>query len=145
MSTKDEVVATYLGAGDPSKRFTDYYPPWIGKLADDVVIEGSLMDGAVQGPEAVRTIIAVIRSLYEHQELNYAGPCGDYGWLEDYVVKVHGEPVGGVVIVTRNADGETERIVANYRPRSSIPRLSRLLGEKLAGTPYREHFAGGES
>jgi len=35
--------------------------------------------------------------------------------------------------------------VANYRPRSSLLLLSRLVGEQLAGTPYAEHFAASES
>jgi len=57
MSIKDNVLATYLGGGDPALRFSDYYPEWLDKLADDVTLEGSLMDGAVQGREAVRVIL----------------------------------------------------------------------------------------
>jgi hypothetical protein len=44
---------TYLGRGDPAGRFTDYYPAWLNNLADDVTVEGSLLDGAVRGAEAV--------------------------------------------------------------------------------------------
>jgi hypothetical protein len=43
-------------------RFKDYYPAWIDDLADDVTVEGSLLDGAAEGPEAVRTIVGTIRS-----------------------------------------------------------------------------------
>jgi hypothetical protein len=145
MSIKGTVLATYLGSGDPASRFTDYYPAWLDNLADDVTVEGSLLDGAVQGPEAVRTIVVTIRSLYDHQEFNFAGPCGDNGWLEDYIAQVRGEPIGCVALVTRNADGQTQHIAANYRPRSSLLILSRLLGEKFAGTPYGEQFAAGDS
>jgi hypothetical protein len=145
MSIKGTVLATYLGSGDPARRFTDYYPAWLDNLADDVTVEGSLLDGAVQGPEAVRTIVVTIRSLYDHQEFNFAGPCGDNGWLEDYIAQVRGEPIGCVALVTRNADGQTQHIAANYRPRSSLLILSRLLGEKFAGTPYGEQFAAGDS
>ena len=31
--------------------------------------------------------------------------------------------------------------MANYRPRTTLLHLSRLIGEQLAGTPYGEHFA----
>jgi len=141
MSIKDNVLATYLGGGDPALRFTDYYPEWLDKLADDVTLEGSLMDGAVQGPEAVRAILGAVRSLYVQQEFNFAGPVAENGWLEDYIAHVGGEPIGGVVLVTRNADGQTQHIAATYRPRSSLLLFSRLLGEKLAGTPYAEYFA----
>jgi hypothetical protein len=53
---------TYMGAGARAGGFTDYYPAWIDNLADDVTVEGSLLDGAAQGPEAVRTIVGTIRA-----------------------------------------------------------------------------------
>jgi hypothetical protein len=133
-------VPTYLGGGDPAGRFTDYYPAWLDNLADDVTVEGSLLDGAVQGADAVRTIIATIRTMYDGQEFNFAGPWGDNSFLEDYTAQVRGEPIGCIALVTRNAAGQTQHIAANYRPRSSLLLLSRLLGEKFAGTPIGEHF-----
>jgi hypothetical protein len=136
---------TYLRSGDPARNLTDYYPSWLNNLADDVTIEGSAMDGAAHGPEAVRTILVAIRTRYEYQEFNFVGPVGDNGILEDYTAQVHGEPISCVVLVTRNAAGQTQHIVANYRPRSSLLLLSRLVGEKLAETPYGEHFAATES
>jgi hypothetical protein len=135
---------TYLGGGDPGGRFTDYYPAWIDNLADDVTVEGSLLDGAAQGAEAVRTIVVTIRTLYDHQEFNFAGLYGDNG-LEDYTAQVRGEPIGCVVLVTRNAAGQAQHIAANYRPRSSLLLMSRLVGEKFAGTPFAKYFLTSES
>jgi hypothetical protein len=135
---------TYLRSGDPARDLTDYYPSWLDNLADDVTIEGSAMDGAVRGAEAVRTILVAIRTLYECQEFNFVGPVGDNGILEDYTAQVRGEPISCVVLVTRNAAGQAQHIVANYRPRTSLLLLSRLVGEKLAGTPYAEHFAASQ-
>ena len=134
-----------MGGGARAGRFTDYYPAWIDNLADDVTIEGSLLDGAAQGPEAVRTIVVTIRTLYDDQEFNFAGPYGDNGWLEDYTAQARGEPIGCVVVVSRNAAGQAEHIAANYRPRSSLLLLSRLVGEKFAGTPYAKYFLTSES
>ena len=131
---------TYTGVGDPARRRTDYYPAWLDKLADDVTIEGSLLDGAAQGPEAVRTIVGAIRTFYEHQEFNFTGRYGDDGFLEDYIARVDGEPIGCAVLITVNAAGQTQHVAANYRPRSSLLLLSRLVGEKLEGTPYAEYF-----
>jgi hypothetical protein len=111
-------------------------------LADDVTIEGSLLDGGAQGAEAVRMIVGTIRELYEQQEFNFAGPCGDNSFLEDYTARVRGQPIGYVVLVSRNAAGQAQHIAANHRPRSSLLLLSRLVGEKLAGTPYVTYFAG---
>jgi hypothetical protein len=147
VSTKSSTdgVPTYLGGGDPAGRFTDYYPAWLDNLADDVTVEGSLLDGAVQGADAVRTIIGAIRTLYDRQEFNFAGPWGENSFLEDYTARVRGEPIGCVALVTRNAAGQTQHIAANYRTRSSLLLLSRLLGEKFAGTPVGEHFLAGEA
>jgi hypothetical protein len=119
----------------------DYHPVWLDSLADDVTLEGSAMNGSVQGPEAVRSIVPLIRSLYDDQEFNFAGPYGENGFLEDYTARVRGEQIGNVVLVTRNAAGQAQHIVANYRPRTILLLLSRLIGERLAGTPYGEHFA----
>jgi hypothetical protein len=38
-----------------------------------------------------------------------------------------------------------QHIAANYRPLSSLLLLSRLLGEKFAGTPIGEHFLAGDA
>jgi hypothetical protein len=134
-------IIRFDGARVPA---TDYYPAWLDSLADDVTIEGSAMNGVAQGAEAVRSIVTSIRALYYSQEFTFAGPYGENGFLEDYTAQVRGgEQIGNVVLVTRNAAGQAQRIVANYRPRTALLRLSRLIGEQLAGTPYAEHFATG--
>jgi len=143
MSNKGNVVPQYLGRGDPALK--NYYPAWLDNMADDATVEGSMLDGVVQGAEAVRSVVVTIRSLYDRQEHKFAGPYGDNGFLEDYVAEVRGEPIGCVVLVTRNAAGQTQHVVASYRPRSSLLLFSRLLGEKFAGTPIAEHFAASES
>ena len=120
---------------------TDYRPVWLNSLADDVTIEGSAMNGVAHGPEAVRSIVTSIRALYDRQEFSFAGPYGESGFLEDYTAWVRGEQLGNVVLVTRNIAGQAQHIVANYRPRSTLLLLSRLIGEHFAGTPYAEHFA----
>jgi hypothetical protein len=146
VSTPTDGTAIYAGGGDPDPRFTGYYPAWLDNLADDVTVEGSMLDGAPQGAEAVRTIVVTIRALYgDSQVFRFAGPCGDNGWLEDYTAQVGGEPLDCVVLVTRNAAGQTQHVVASYRPRSSLLLFSRLLSEKLAGTPYAKYFLTSEA
>jgi hypothetical protein len=66
-------VTRFDGVSVPS---SDYAPVWINRLADDVTLEGSAMNG-----------------------------------------------------------------VANYRPRTTLLLVSRLVGEHFADTPYGEHFA----
>ena len=52
-----------------------------------------MLDGVVEGADAVRSVVLTIRSLYEDQEFKFAGAYGDDGFLEDYVAKVNGEPI----------------------------------------------------
>jgi len=120
---------------------TDYKPVWLANLADDVTIEGSAMNGVVQGAEAVRSLVTYVRTLYDSQEFTFAGPYGENGFLEDYTASVRGEQLGNVVLISRNAAGQAQHIVANYRPRHALLLLSRLIGEHFADTPYGEHFA----
>src|SRR5882724_3472129 len=143
MSTKGNVLPQYLGSGDPA--FKDYYPAWVDNMADDATVEGSMLDGAVQGADAVRSVVLTIKSLYDRQEFKFVGPYGDNGWIEDYVAEVHGEPLGCVVLVKRNDAGQTQHVVASYRPRTTVVYFARLLSEKFAGTPIAEHFAASES
>jgi hypothetical protein len=147
MSTNSKALAeegtpTYVTRFDGVRvPATDYHPVWLDSVADDVTIEGSAMNGVVQGAEDVRSIVTYIRTLYDSQEFNFAGPYGENGFLEDYTARVRGEPIGNVVLVTRNAAGQAQHIVANYRPRNTLLLLSRLIGEHFAGTPHGEHFA----
>jgi hypothetical protein len=119
----------------------EYHPTWLQNLAEDVTIEGSAMDGFIKGADGVRSIVTYIRTLYDRQVFNFAGDYGENGFLEDYTAWVGDEPIGNVVLVTRNAAGQAQQIVANYRPRSTLLRLSRLIGEHFTGSAYGEHFA----
>ena len=67
---------TYLGRGDPAGRFADYHPAWFDNLVADITLEGSMLDGAVQGTDAIRAIIGGVRGLYDRERLAgtaYAG------------------------------------------------------------------------
>ena len=68
---------TSTGSDDLTGRLAGYYPAWLDNLADDVSLEGSMMDGFVQGAEAVRAVIASIRTRYDYQDFHAVGPFGD--------------------------------------------------------------------
>jgi hypothetical protein len=119
----------------------DYQPIWVANLADDVTIEGSAMNGVIQGAAAVRELVTYIRTLYDAQEFKFAGPYGENNFLEDYIASVQGQHLGNVVLITRNGAGQAQHIVANYRPRTTLLLVSRLVGEHFASSPSGEHFA----
>ena len=133
-------TATYLGSGDASRHRRDYRPEWLDNLADDVTIEGSVLTGIAQGPEAIRAILGFARQLYDYQEFNYVGRYGDDGFVEDYTSVVRGEPIGSVVVIRFNEAGQAARIVVNHRPLRSVLLWSQLMGEHFAGTHYAQYF-----
>jgi hypothetical protein len=108
-------TTTYLGSGDVSRHRRDYRPDWLDNLADDVTIEGSVLTGIAEGPEAIRAILGFARRLYDYQEFNYVGRYADGGFVEDYTSVVRGEPIGSVVVIRFNEAGQTARIVVNHR------------------------------
>lgn len=105
MATKENVLAAYEDWSGPAVQ--GYFPEWVNNLADGVILEGSMLKGPVQGKEAVRSIVLAIRSLYERQQHKYAGPCGDRGFLEDYVAQVRGKPIG-CVLRPQSLESETD-------------------------------------
>ena len=103
-----------------------------------------MLDGALQGVDAIRTVIGGVRELYDRQDFNFAGPWGENGFIEDYTAEVRGRPLGCLHLISFNADGQAQHIAAHYRPLSSLMFFSHLLRERLGGTPYAEHFLGGK-
>src|SRR6201993_747033 len=100
---------TQTESGDPA--LASYYPAWLDRLADEVTLEGSMMDGVLQGAGPVRTVIAAIRGLYDYQEFHFVGPYGENGWMEDYTAGVRGQPIKNVTLVTSDAAGQTQHVV----------------------------------
>jgi hypothetical protein len=61
MPDKSHTTAIYQGRGNPA--MAAYYPSSLDNLADDATLEGSLLDGSVQGAEAVQSIVIAIDDL----------------------------------------------------------------------------------
>jgi len=133
---------TLVQFNDQTVQPADYFPNWVNNLADDVTLEGSLLNGFVQGPEAVRSIVFCIRKIYDRQEVTFAGYYSENIFLENYTGWFRGTSVGCLVVVARNAARQAQHIAVGYRPLNALKLLSRLVAEQLASTPYGEHFAG---
>lgn len=48
------MTTTYLGSREASRQRQDYRPEWLDDLADDVTLEGSVLTGIAEGPDAIR-------------------------------------------------------------------------------------------
>lgn len=132
---------TYFGSGDPALQRTDYYPSWLDRLADDVTMEGSVLNGVVEGAEAVRTLLGYARTLYEYQDFVFVGPYGPGGLIEDYSSRVRGEPIANIAIVRDNELGQAQHLIISHRPLPAVLLFSRLMGEHFQDTEYAKFFA----
>jgi hypothetical protein len=117
-----------------------YYSAWLDNLADDVTLEGAVLEGTVYGADDVRAMLILARQQYDYQDFRYTGPCGDRGFLEDYSASVGGVPTSVVVLVNFNVAGQTERIIVNHRPTSAALNFSQVMYQKSAGTPRARYF-----
>ena len=119
----------------------DYYPQWLDKLADDVVLQAAVLNGEVRGADKVRTLLSFARTLYEFQDFRFYGMRGDL-WLEDYRSRIRGSethrPDGveiyNFVVVHFNDAGEASQLVMNHRPWSAGVLFSSLLGQHFGDT-----------
>jgi hypothetical protein len=143
LSITNDPATQYTCDGDPALK--DHYPAWVDNVADNATVEGSMLDGVVVGGANVRSVVLTIKSLYDRQEFLSIGPYGDNAWIENYVAEVRGEPLGCVVVVERNSTGETQHVIASYRPRTTVVHFARLLAERFAGNPLAEHVSAPKS
>ena len=136
MSIKGDVLAQYLGHGDPA--LADYYPAWLDNMADDATVEGCWTAPCRARRPSGQSWSPSARCMTARST---SSPAPAARTASSRTTSLR----SAVVLVTRNDAGKTQHVVAGYRPRSSLLLLSRLLREKFAGTPYAEHFAARES
>ena len=79
-----------------------------------------MLDGAVQGAEAVRLVVLTIRSLYDRREHKFAGPYSSNGFPRTTSLR----STASLLAVSSSSPitprGQTQHVVASYRPRSSL-------------------------
>ena len=114
----------------------NYYPVWLDNLADDVILQGAVLNGELHGAQQVGKMLSFARSLYAFQDFRFYGMRGEL-FLEDYRSRISGSeayhPSGveiyNFVVVYLNDKGETSQLVMNHRPQSAALLFSSLLAE----------------
>ena len=91
-----------------------------------------MLDGALQGADAIRVVIGAVRERYDRQDFTFAGRWGDSGFIEDYTAEVRGRPLGCLHLVAINAG-------AGAAHRSPLPaaELADVLLSRAAREPRR--------
>ena len=128
-----------------------YYPHWLDKLADDVILQGAVFNGELRGAQQVGKMLSFARSLYAFQDFRFYGMRGDL-FLEDYRSRIRGTEAyhpGGVeiynfVVVYFNDAGETSQLVMNHRPQSAALLFSSLLTKHFGDAFDPRLFYGGD-
>ena len=118
-----------------------YYPLWLDNLADDVTLEAAAMDGTAHGADAALDRAQSPRTVYGAPGVQLRRPVRrkqfPRGLFE--LSSRHGH-LRRRALVTFNADGQTQHIVVNHRPRSAMLQFSRGMLETFYGTPHAKHW-----
>lgn len=102
-------------------------------LAEDVTLEGAVMNGVLQGRDAVLAQLAVVSGFYSRRIDRFSFDSGDYH-VEEYEAVVDGRPIKATATMRRNAEGKIDAVVVNHRPLSAALTFSRLIAESPIGT-----------
>jgi hypothetical protein len=137
------VVPVYLGRGE-TRTYAGSCPTGVGKPVSTPTLDGSLLEGAIEGAEADRTVIGGARHLYDRQDLNFVEPWAGSGFIEHDTAEVRGVLLGAVHLMTFDAEGEAN-IVFKCRPVTSLMYLSRLGRENFKGRPHAVHHLAGKA
>jgi len=101
-------------------------------LAEDVALEGPVMNGVLRGRDAVLAQLAVVSRFYRDRVDAYAFDHGDYH-VEEYSAIVADRPIIATATMHRDADGKIDHVVVNHRPLSAALTFSRLIAESAIG------------
>src|SRR6201996_2962384 len=148
-----------MATPDPNTRklenqaqYLSYYPHWLDKLADDVILQGAVFNGELRGAQQVGKMLSFARSLYAFQDFRFYGMRGDL-FCEDYRSLIRGteayHPNGveiyNFVVVYFNAAGETSQLVMNHRPQSAALLFSSLLAKHFGDAYAPSLFYRGDA
>jgi hypothetical protein len=133
---------------DPASAASDYRQAWRDKtpaafadaLADDVVLEASLLNLPLKGRDDVSRGLAAASKLYENVNFTNQAIAGSRQYLEWKVKTFGGDELLGVTILTRDDTGIIRHIAIHHRPLQALMRLSAKIGENLRGEIDPAHF-----
>jgi hypothetical protein len=104
-----------------------------GAFAPGMVLEASVLARPVVGAEQVKTVMAVISSIYEALVFTHQATHGLRSYLEWEAQAFGGEKLSGITILTRNEDGKVVRAAIHHRPLGPALNFSAELGRRLHG------------
>jgi hypothetical protein len=105
-------------------------PTFAAAFADDAVLEASVLERPLTGPDAIGRFFKATSGMYDSLEFTHETRDGRKMYLE-WSGHVFGQEVGGVTIVTRRADDRIESVRLYHRPFSVVSRFSAELARRM--------------
>jgi pimeloyl-ACP methyl ester carboxylesterase len=112
-------------------------------LADDVVLEASVLDRPIEGREQVMQVLAVASGIYDSLVFTHEASTGARTYVEWEATALGGVTMSGVTVLTKNERGQITGARIHHRPLGAALRFSAELRERLDGAIDPAHFHGG--
>jgi hypothetical protein len=122
---------------EPQRR--DRVASFTDNLAEDVTLEGPVMNGVLKGRGVVLAQLAVVSQFYSDRVDSFSFDHGEYH-VEEYAAVVAGRPIKATATMHRNAEGKIDAVVVSHRPLSAALTFSRLIAESTIGAAEPDRF-----
>jgi hypothetical protein len=109
-------------------------------LADDVVLEASVLMRPIEGRDAVMRVMGIASEIYESVTFTHEATSGPRSYLEWEVTAFGGLVLRGVTVLTTGKDGRIVHAAIHHRPLGAALRFSQELRERAAGVVGPGHF-----
>jgi hypothetical protein len=112
-------------------------------LADDVVLEASVLHRSVQGRDLVKRVMAIASGIYDSLVFTHEASDGARTYVEWEATALGGVRMNGVTILTRNERGQIDGARIHHRPLGAALRFSAEMRERTRGVIDPSHFHRG--
>jgi hypothetical protein len=109
-------------------------------LAEDVVLEATVMYKPIVGRENVKLVMEAASKLYENLIFTDQAVGSVPQYVEWKALAFKGAELAGVTVITRNKTGAITHVAIHHRPLQAVIQFSSLLGERLRGIVDVSHF-----
>jgi hypothetical protein len=140
-----EVTGVAFAAGVRPQAWTDAFASKSAErfgaaLADDVVLEASVLRRPVEGRDQVMRVLVTASGIYESLQFTHEANNGPRTYLEWEHTALGGLELRGVTVLTRDDSGQIVHAAIHHRPLGAALRFSAELGKRLTGVVESGYF-----
>jgi hypothetical protein len=109
-------------------------------MADDVVLEASVMRRPVEGRDAVMRVMGIASEVYESLVFTHEASNGPRSYLEWEATAFGGLVLYGVTVLTKDEEGRIVHAAIHHRPLGAALRFSQEMHKRAGGVVDADHF-----